>query len=160
MHESIGYTVTLNIMIVFIVIIFFFITGVFMYFKENKTNNIITDALERHEGYNDLAQQEIENKITSIGYNKNNITCSSTETEKGNIQCNISTNEDGIQIGDKGSEGYCIYICTTKIDNEYYYYYKVRTNMQLNIPIIGDIVNVPIYTNTSRFYDFEKNLTK
>lgn len=150
MHESIGYTVTLNIMIVFIVIIFFFITGVLIYFKGNKTNNIITDALERHEGYNDLAQKEIDSKITSIGYNKNKITCSTTTKEKGSITCNLFAN--------KGSDGYCIYMCETNINGEFYYYYKVRTNLRLNIPIIGDIVNVPIYTNTSRFYDFESNL--
>lgn len=149
MNESIGYTVILNIAIVFIVIIFFFITGVFMYFKENKTNDIITDALERHEGYNALAQQEIESKITSIGYNKNEITCATEVTENGN-RC-------GIKI-DKGSDGYCIYLCEEVINNENYYHYKVRTNMQLNIPIIGNIINIPIYTNTSRFYDFENNL--
>ncbi len=153
MNESIGYTVILNIAIVFIVIIFFFITGVFMYFKENKTNDIITDALERHEGYNDLAQQEIESKITSIGYNKNKITCASEVTENGK-KCDIKI--------DKGSDGYCIYFCDDTINNgtniEYYYHYKVRTNMQLNIPIIGNIINIPIYTNTSRFYNFEKNL--
>lgn len=153
MNESIGYTVILNIAIVFIVIIFFFITGVFMYFKENKTNDIITDALERHEGYNALAQQEIESKITSIGYNKNEITCDNTVSENKNI-CSI--------IADKGSDGYCIYLCDEMIDNgtniEHYYHYKVRTNMQLNIPVIGNIINVPIYTNTSRFYNFEKNL--
>ena len=129
-----------------------------MYFKENKTNNIITDALERHEGYNVLAQQEIENKITSIGYNKNKITCAPTVNEKKSVTCSLSTDKSGAPIGDKGSDGYCIYTCSTTIDGEAYYYYKVRTNMKLNIPIIDNIVNVPIYTNTSRFYDFEKNL--
>lgn len=152
MHESIGYTVTLNIMIVFIVIIFFFITGTFIYFKGNKTNNIITDALERHEGYNTLAQNEIDIKISNIGYNKNKIKCATTVKEKNTSTCNIEVN--------KGAEGYCIYLCTTKIDGENYYYYKVKTNMMLNIPIINNIVNVPIYTNTTRFYDFETNLKK
>lgn len=152
MHESIGYTVTLNIMIVFIVIIFFFITGTFIYFKGNKTNNIITDALERHEGYNTLAQNEIDIKISNIGYNKNEIKCATTVKEKNTSTCNIEAN--------KGAEGYCIYLCTTKIDGENYYYYKVKTNMMLNIPIINNIVNVPIYTNTTRFYDFETNLKK
>ncbi len=151
MNESIGYTVTLNIMIVFIVIIFFFITGTFIYFKENKTNNIITDAIERHEGYNELAKKEIENKITSIGYNKNKITCDKSVNEKSGSVCSLDKD------GNKGSEGYCIYLCDTSDANgEPYYYYKIKTNAQLNIPIIKDIVNVPIYTNTIRFYDFEK----
>ena len=42
-----------------------------------------------------------------------------------------------------------------EIDGEYYYY-KIRTNMMFNIPIIHDVLDIPIYSNTNRLYDFEK----
>ena len=29
----------------------------------------------------------------------------------------------------------------------------------LNIPIINDILDIPIFSNTNRLYDFESNLT-
>lgn len=149
MNQSLGYTVTLNIMIVFIVIIFFFISGILIYFKGNKVNNVIIDALERHEGFNHLSREEIEYKISSIGYNRNKITCESGDkiTSSSLSTCNL--------ISNNGESGYCIYRCDAVINEEKYFYFKVKTNMMFNLPIINDIINSPIYANTTWFYDFE-----
>ena len=46
MKESIGYTVSLNIMIVFITIIVAFLCAALIYFKSNKVSNIITSSIE------------------------------------------------------------------------------------------------------------------
>jgi hypothetical protein len=51
MKESIGYTVTLNIMIVFITIIVAFLCAALIYFKSNKVSNIITSGIEKYEEY-------------------------------------------------------------------------------------------------------------
>ena len=40
-------------------------------------------------------------------------------------------------------------------DGEWYYYYKTSTNMMINIPLINDLLNIPIFSNTNRLYDFE-----
>lgn len=152
MKEGVGYTVTLNIVIIFIVIIFTFLSGILIYFKSNKVSNVITDAIEKYEGYNEKAINEISLKLSSLGYNVNKITCSTSVNSSDNdhsIKCNIIDNENA-----KGKNGYCVYLCN---EGEYYYY-KVRTNMIVNIPIINNILNFPIYSNTNRLYDFEKNL--
>lgn len=169
MKQGVGYTVTLNIVIIFIVIVFVFISGILIYYKSNKTSNIITDAIEKYEGYNDLAKKEIDSKISSIGYNKSKITCKSQVNTKKIITSSLSNSSISSSLssssnrsitcnlapgGDNGTDGYCIYFC----DEGDYYYYKIRTNMIVNIPIINNILNVPIYTNTVMMYDFETNL--
>lgn len=156
MKESVGSTVHFNIAITFIIIVFTFISSAIIYFKSNKVSNAITSAIEKYEGYNDYAVSEINIKLSSLGYNKNSINCvgsvsdssaKSDGSEEG--KCNIVSDENG-----KGKNGYCVYECIDTDAN--YYYYRIRTNMMINIPIINDLINFPIYTNTNRMFDFSK----
>lgn len=142
MKESVGYTVTLNIVIIFLVIIFTFLSAALIYFKSNKVTNIVVNAIEKYEGYNSESEKEIEKGIASIGYNIRSINCSTT------------TNSDGKSCGlvKQGSKGYCVYLC----EEDEYYYYKVRINMMFNVPILNNVLDIPIYSNTNRLYDFEK----
>ena len=151
MKESVGYTVSLNIMIVFITVIIAFLCAALIYFKSNKASNIITSAIEKYEGYNDLSISEIKRNLTSLGYGSHGISCSSTVSDKITaddvITCNLTTDNNGT-----GTKEYCVYECQEESGE--YYYYKIRTNMMINIPIIHDILNIPIYSNTNRLYDF------
>lgn len=161
MKESIGYTVTLNIMIVFITIIIAFLCTIVIYFKSNKVSNIITSAIEKHEGYVDQSRSEIAMQLSSIGYGSRAISCSDKITDDG-IECNLASNSNG-----RGKNGYCIYLCyeennfknDTRLLANYlgdYYYYRIRTNMMFSIPIIHDVLDIPIYSNTNRLYNFKK----
>ena len=145
MKESIGYTVTINIMVTFIIILFAFLSAALIYFKSNKVSNIITSAIERYAGYSyeSPVVDEISAKLSSIGYNKKSITCK---------------NINNCQLQAYGENGYCVYSCDEEVDGEKYYYYRVRTNMMLNIPIINEVLDIPIFSNTNRMYDFEQNL--
>lgn len=193
MKESVGYTVTLNIIIMFLIIIFAFISAALIYFKSNKVGNIITDSIEKYEGYNALAESEISMKLSSVGYNVKKINCADTVKSSSESTCNLvkSTNAYGqfancinnIKINistvervkmmldcrnkylslsssndivqySEGKSGYCVYLC----NEGDYYYYKIRTNMMLNIPIIDQILDIPIFSNTNRLYDFESEL--
>lgn len=165
MKESIGYTVTLNIVIVFITIIVAFFWFATIYFRSNKASNIITTAIEKYEGYNDASIFEITSKLNALGYGSHSIQCAPTVVDKGanykkneysdleNITgiCNITTNPKG-----NGSLGYCVYECyeTNENGNYEYYYFKIRTNMMIGLPIINDILDFPIYSNTNRLYKF------
>ena len=145
MKESVGYSVTLNIVITFIIIIFAFLSAVLIYFKSNKSSNVITETIEKYEGYNGLAKTEINKKLTSIGYNRKRINC--VDKLERDL-CSIVTDTEG-----KGKNGYCVYLCTDPDDSNYYFY-KIRTNMMLNIPIINNLLDIPIFSNTNRLYDF------
>ena len=154
MKESIGYTVSLNIMIVFITIIVAFLCAALIYFKSNKVSNVITSAVEKYEGYDTSAINEIDRNLSSLGYGSHEISCSATVEDEGATSgtCTLTTNING-----KGSNGYCVYLCVE--DAGEYYYYKIRTNMMISIPIIHDILDIPIYSNTNRLYNFDNNIT-
>ena len=149
MKESIGYTVTLNIIIVFITIVMAFLCAALIYFKSNKVSNIITHAIEKYEGYTVSAVNEINISLKSVGYGSRAINCDYTvedETAKNNM-CNLKND---------GLNGYCIYFCEEK-NNSNYYFYKIRTNMMVTIPIIRDIIDIPVYSNTNRLYNFNNS---
>ena len=148
MRESISYTVTLNFVITFIIIVFAFLSATLIYFKSNKVGNIITNSIEKYEGYNSLSEEEIGLKLTAIGYNMRSITCNSEirDRKNGNVICNLVTIPSGT-----GEKAYCIYLC----EEEDYYYYRIRTNMMINLPIVNELLNIPIYSNSNRMFDFE-----
>ena len=65
----------------------------------------------------------------------------------------------------QGEIGYCVYVCyeedsfdSNGIYKGDYYYYKIRTNMMLNVPIINDMLDIPIYSNTNRLYNFDHSV--
>lgn len=151
MKQGIGYTVDLNIIIIFIIIVFAFLSAVVVYFKSNKVNNVISNSIEKYEGYNSLAKEEIQRNLKSLGYSENKLDCG------GNNDSNCKVGGADV-INNDGINGYCVYYCTQKIGGEWYYYYKVKTRMMINIPLINSILDLPIFSNTSKMYDFEKNL--
>lgn len=144
MRDSIGYTATINIIIVFIVIIFAFLSAALIYYKSNKVGNVITNSIEKYEGFNSYAETEIERNMASLGYNKNSINCPKS------TKCSKKAG-NGSLISNTASSGYCVYMCSEGD----YYYYKIKTNMMITIPIINNLVNFPIYSTTNRLYDFE-----
>lgn len=139
MKESIGYTATLNIIIVFLSIIFTFLVASLIYYKSHKVTNIVINAIEKYEGYNSGSEEEIVKGLSSLGYAKKKLNCASSSGTCGLVE--------------NSSNGYCVYLC----EEDKYYYYKIRTNMMLNVPIINNILDIPIYSNTNRLYDFQNN---
>ena len=155
MKESIGYTVTLNIIITFIIIVFAFLSAALIYFKSNKVSNVITETIEKYEGYN-TASSEINAKLSSLGYNKKQVSCARyyQKIDSKLINSNFS---DGhcYMSATTGEDGYCVFLCREPgEDNKWYYYYKISTNLMFNIPIINEILDIPIFSNTNRLYDF------
>lgn len=149
MKESIGYTVTLNLIIIFIVVVFAFLSATLIYFKSNKVGNVIANSIEKYEGYNSYSINEIGMQMSSLGYSSSSIenSCNKKQTINGGagVTCNLVNNENA-----KGKNGYCVYFC----QEGDYYYYRIRTNMMFNLPIINNLLNIPVYSNTNRLYDF------
>ena len=169
MKESIGYTVSLNIMIVFITIIVAFLCAALIYYKSNKVSNVITSGIEKYEGYDDVAIEEIGRKLTSIGYGSKAIYCDAEVVDNGAFnsvgqhKCDLIQKENS-----QGERGYCVYVCYEenkfatkagkKVYTGEYYYYKIRTNMMVDVPLVDDVLNIPIYSNTNRLYNFDSNV--
>ena len=153
MKSPIGHTFIYNIIILFLVIVFAFLAGSMSYYKAFKVNNRIVSALEKYEGYNDLAYDEINRFLGSIGYYVGNSNhCSSPHR--------------GMTSVARGNEmfRYCIYIGTehgndrTTTDSpntqcRKYYQFGVVTEMSIDLPLINRI-RLPIFTRTNRIYRF------
>ena len=68
MREGIGSIALYNIIIIFIAVTFSVLAGTMSYSKAFKVNNRIINAIEKYEGYNELAAIEINTKLMDIGY--------------------------------------------------------------------------------------------
>lgn len=141
MRGPIGNTFLYNIIILFIIIIFAFISGTLSYYKAFKVNNRIVKALEKYEGYNADSKKEIDNVLGSLGYSTENANCK--ETYNGMIL--IESLNEGYR--------YCIYIDNKKPPKNGHYIYGVLTYMNLDLPIIN-VLNIPVFTKTNRMHKF------
>lgn len=140
MKEGMGFTVTINIMLIFIAIVFAFLAATLSYYKAFKVNNYIVNSLEKFEGYNDLSKQEIEQTLMTLGY------------EKGSINCPDEKN--GGQLTELNAQNlfkYCIYYHD---EDDKHYSYGVMTYIKVELPLFS-MFRLPIYTKTNLIYDLE-----
>lgn len=176
MKQSIGSTVSINLAMVFIVVVFAFFGAAISYYKAYKVNNAIAYSIIKYEGYNDLSKTEINRYLSSIGYNQSSIDCGvksvniGAQQGKKGVYPENSINENSV------ANGYCIYLnvneCVKDADgkNVYdknfkkysvehiqyckpeYYNYIVKTYLQFEIPIVHTMLRIPVYTKTDSIY--------
>lgn len=106
MKESISYTFILNIVITFVFICFAVIMGIFSYNRAFRAGVIITDAIEKYEGFNCLSEEEINKKLRTISYNVPfEADCSKADEDD---KCRVDTNRNyavvSYNLDDKGTE--------------------------------------------------------
>lgn len=142
MNQSIGNVALYNIIVVFLVITFSFLAGTISYSKAFRVNSKIINAVEEYEGYNTLSSTAIDKALGNIGYR---LTTSSNKSS-----CPKRGNSDAYQkIGDKYA--YCIYEFA---DADGYYHWGVTTYIFLDIPVVGDMIEIPIYSTSDSYYRF------
>lgn len=141
MSGPVGHTFIYNLIIIFIVIVFGFLAGTMSYYKAFKINNRIITAIEKFEGNNQLAQQEINNVLSTLGYSSETANCK--EKYKNMYRDDHTT----------PNYKYCIYHETDKPAKNTYYEYGVLTYMNIDLPFINRI-NIPIFTKTNKIYKF------
>lgn len=141
MKESIGSTASLNIVLTFLAIVFAFLAASLSYYKAYKVNNVITNAIEKYEGYNDKAAKEINLKLISLGYQKYRVNCPNSK--------NYDSKEYEL-VTDRSGDGICAYIHND--ENTRSYNYVITTYMTLKLPIVGNFIRFPINTSTQETY--------
>jgi len=151
MRESIGSTFTLNMIILFIIIVFGILAATMSYYKAFKINSRILDALEQYEGYNEPAKNEINRILASIGYPAN-ASKSKCAPERDGAKLSSISEEVPWQL-------YCVYyhkndtgkndakrVGTKNKNNEpIYYNYSVASYIYIDLPTtrprLGEILN-------------------
>lgn len=154
MRQGVGEIATLNIIIIFILIVFGILAATINYYKAYKVNARILDIIEKYEGYNVLAQDEISRDLNTIGYSKAN----------SSFNCPGNSGKGTLQNAKNKSHDYCVYYFgddrgssdKTKSNNNgepIYYNYSVVTYIFIDLPIIGQF-KVPVQTKGERTYNF------
>ncbi|HHW69458.1 MAG TPA: hypothetical protein GX747_03890 [Tenericutes bacterium] len=140
MRESIGGAFTLNFIAIFIILVFALLAGTLSYTKAFRVNSKIANAIEKYEGYNLLAKEEIDSVLTNYGYLSGKGKSCSTKKSGGTL----------VTLPDQNYE-YCIYY---NDEGGRYYSYGVVTYMIIELPVISGAIKIPIFSKTNRIYRF------
>lgn len=139
MKAATGNAMLMNIIIVFLVVVMALIVTSISYTKAFRVKNRIVDIIEYYNGdfSKDYIKNDINESLRSIGYRYNNGKKCPT-LDKGKTSASYS-----------GSDYlYCIYT----YNSERGVYYKVIAYMYLDLPIVGNYINIPVYGETKVFY--------
>lgn len=161
MREGIGTTLTLNIIIIFIVIVFGLLSATVNYYKAFKVNSYILSSIDKYEGYNERAKTEIADRLEGFGYFQR-------PSNSGSYACPSDRNGAPLVAKANGNADidskyfYCVYYYeddtslkneTNKSGQPRYYNYSVISYISLDLPIAG-ILNIPVHTKGERIYRF------
>lgn len=181
MRESISYTFLLNIVIVFVFTCFAIVMGILSYYKAFRANSIISETIEKYEGYNCVSAEEIARKLGNIGYNTPfDVNCNGkgdycmTDTSHNyavvSYNLDIPENSSGSNIAYKDSDAYkysddysaekfktmnSTYECDSNgcVTNKHYQY-GIYTYMYVELPVISSLMRIPFFSKTSIMYEF------
>lgn len=169
MRQSISYAFLLNIVITFIFITFAVIMGIMSYYRAFKANAIITSSIEKYEGYNCLAKEEIERKLQTIAYNLPfRLNCSKFSGKN----CEVSNTNNYIVISENDNASNWTYKDGNIMNSQVYcknssgkstpkdcqntetYRYTVYTYMYVDVPILSNVLKIPFAAKTSTLNEF------
>ena len=139
MNQSVGSIALYNIVLIFIVVVFAFLAATVSYSKAFRVNSRIIYAIEKYEGYNDLASDEINDVLKTLGY-----------TIDKDFKC--PNREDGELVDRLNDDyAYCIYYFQ---EDARHYTYGVLTYLYIDLPFVKDVFKIPVYTRTERIFKF------
>lgn len=152
MREGIGSVVLYNIIIIFIVITFGFLSATLSYMKAFKVNGRIANALEKFEGYNTLSAKEIRDTLDTIGYRQEQIDCEPLE-HNGVTYYPVNDNRvDSLKIHE-----YCLYEYANNDNGDFegnYFSYGIVTYIHIDIPVLGGFFRLPVISESESIYKF------
>ena len=155
MRESIGSIALYNIIIIFIAVTFAILAGTMSYSKAFKANSRIINAIEKFEGYNEDSANEIDLFLSSIGYKYD--TTDTCLNKDGVVAIQKDPDSD---IGDLNPNyNFCVYRFpeTTKKWDGRYVTYGVKTFINIDLPIVGEFVKIPVYGRSKMIFEFDEN---
>ena len=144
MKEAIANVGVFNLIIIFITILLAFFIGSLGYSKAFKVKNLIVDEIERDQGYNNKTTEvTIENMLGQIGYRMN--------TGFSSRKCPLEDGQSAINTN--SNYQYCVYKFEhcTRNNAKCSVHYRVISYMYFDIPIIGQLISVPVKGETVAF---------
>lgn len=140
MRESIGSVFLYNIIIVFVFLVFAFLAAIMSYSKAFKVNSRIVATIEKFEGYNQLAKDEVAVFLSGMGYRfDDDYKCTNSKTGQTPIE-----------------NGFPYHVCVygpERAGNNHYRY-EVVSYMHFDFTAVGVVFSIPVYTKTNSMYDY------
>lgn len=143
MRQGVGSVFLYNIIIVFIVITFGFLSATLSYMKAFKVNSKVASVLEKYEGYNSLSKTGITNSLSTIGYRNNN---------QQSFTCPKKKGQNAVAITEYNYR-YCLY--EYDLGNGYFNY-GIITYIYFDIPVISGTFKIPVYSESEKIYNFSR----
>lgn len=137
MNESINTSFLIGMIAAFITIISLLMITFFSYSRAFKTKNKMVDIIEKYNGYNNSAKNEIEQYLKDVGYN----------VKRKSKSCPKYDGENS--INNNSTYAYCVYEFSTNRGK----YYTIYIFANLNFPVINNIIEVKIKGQTRTIYD-------
>ncbi len=147
MREATGQAFLLYIILTFIIICALLLIASISYTKAFNVKNMIISSLEYHNGYNSASVASIEQSLQETGYRINvNGTQNCTVEQEGDA--NAARPVDSCKVLNNASVyKYCVYECYSSKGK----YYKVTSFMYFDVPVVGQMLEFPIYGETRLF---------
>ena len=137
MEESISTSYLVMMIAIIISVLSALIITFFLFSRAHKTKNKMVDIIEKYEGYSDSATKEIDQYLKDVGYN---VQRKSTNCPEFNGKSSLN---------DNSTYAYCVY----EFDTNRGKYYTVYVFVNLNLPIIGDVLEIKVKGQTRTIYD-------
>ncbi len=152
MREGIGSIQMYNIIILFFLIVVAFLFATISYQRAFKVNTLITSSIERYEGYNGLAIPVIERDLNTIAYQR----------LRGGVTPNCPAKDPLVLVsGSNLSHKYCVYegaLETVTFSDGLqvsFRQYTIVTYVTFDLPLITDLIEIPVISKTNRIVCFE-----
>lgn len=150
MRGAIGNTMVMNIVIVFIVLTTALLVSSISYSKAFKMKTQIIDIIEKYDGNFDnttnnesTITNEINEFLGAAGYR------TIKQTEK---KCDEYVSKDETLVAKTSSYDICIIQKNNNSSTYHGPYYKVVVYMYLDIPVLGDMIKIPVSGETRSFF--------
>lgn len=146
MRESIGQAFLVNLVAIIVGVTIFILVGAVVYSKTFKIKTKLVDIMEKYKdnpNVYEAARDEMEDYLLSIGYRRNaNSTQDCPSKKNGTVLNNTSS-----------IFHYCVYEFDDGEGINRGKYYGVLVYIYFDFPLIGDLIEIPVYGETEVFFD-------
>ena len=158
MRSAIGNSLLLNLVIIFVSLIVLFFVGILSYSKAYRAKNRIVELIEESETYDSNVVSEIENNLDLMGYSISRDDYCSKENVQQHISNRAPEEENIVNLASTNGYNYCVFKIDRSLIGSKGIYYVVVTFVKFEFPVIGNIINIPVYGETKILgidYDYE-----
>lgn len=147
MNESMGNAMLFNIVITFVIIMVGFFIASLAYSKAYKVKNKIVEEIEKERTFDSDVASEVESWMQSnnVGYRVNT----------GSFTCDDYDGTEAMSVGGQNYQ-YCVYeltTCNKNTEDRCGNYYHVITYMYLDLPVLEDVIKIPVNGETMTFIE-------